>query len=486
MPPGDGTREDDYPTRVVRAVAGYVRGQLLFSLAMGAGAGIGLWIFGVVGIFPDGKTYALAFGVWFGLMELVPYVGPFLGAVPPLLVALFQDPLTAVWVALLFIALQQIEGHIASPLIFGHTLRINPLLVIFALLFGGELYGIIGALVALPVAAIVRETVVYLRRHLVLEPWGTMTPLEIAGGALLARAMSGVRRSLRRGRCVLPDLRRRPGAPGSTLRAVSTATSSGAAIAAAAVTKRYGDREALRDVSFEAQPGEVVAVIGPNGAGKTTLLSILAGLQAPTSGSVSRTAREVGWVPQQPAVYAKLSVAENLRLFARLERVARPRRRRRADARADRPGRARRRRARDAVGRQPPARQHRRRPAGRSARAAARRALVVAGPAPARAPVGVHRALAAAGTAVVFSTHNVGEAERYADRVLVLADGELLFTGSPARPGGARRRRSAGLRGGLRRASCRSAGTDALAAAQGPADPAPLAASSSWCWSPTR
>ncbi len=179
MPPGDGTNEDDYPARVVRAVAGYVRGQLLFSVVMGAGAGIGLWIFGVTGIFPDGKTYALAFGVWFGLMELVPYIGPFLGAAPPLLVALFQDPLTAVWVALLFIGLQQIEGHVASPLIFGHALRINPLLVIFALLFGAELFGIIGALVALPVAAVVRETVVYLRQHLVLEPWGTMTPLEI-------------------------------------------------------------------------------------------------------------------------------------------------------------------------------------------------------------------------------------------------------------------------------------------------------------------
>ena len=182
MPPGNGTREDDYPSRVVRAVTGYVRGQLLFSVVMGAGAGIGLWIFGVTGIFPDGKTYALAFGVFFGLMELVPYVGPFLGATPPLLVALFQDPITAVWVALLFIGLQQIEGHVASPLIFGIALRINPLLVIFALLFGAELFGIIGALVALPVAAVVRETVVYLRQHLILEPWGTMSPLEVIEG----------------------------------------------------------------------------------------------------------------------------------------------------------------------------------------------------------------------------------------------------------------------------------------------------------------
>jgi predicted PurR-regulated permease PerM len=67
--------------------------------------------------------------------------------------------------------LQQLEGHIVAPQIFGHTLRVNPLLVIFALLIGLQLYGVIGALVALPIAAVLRETAVYLRRHLVLEPW---------------------------------------------------------------------------------------------------------------------------------------------------------------------------------------------------------------------------------------------------------------------------------------------------------------------------
>jgi predicted PurR-regulated permease PerM len=181
MPPGDGSRDDDFPRRINRAVAGYVRGQLLFSLAMGAGAGVGLYLFGVIGIFPDGKTYALGFGAFFGLMELIPYVGPFLGAAPPVLVALFQDPLTAVWVSLLFVALQQIEGHVVAPTVFGKALRINPLLVIFALLFGGELFGILGALLALPTAAVLRETVVYLREHLVLEPWGTAGPLALAG-----------------------------------------------------------------------------------------------------------------------------------------------------------------------------------------------------------------------------------------------------------------------------------------------------------------
>jgi predicted PurR-regulated permease PerM len=171
LPPGDGTPLDDYPTRVQRAVSGYVRGQLAFSVIMGATAGVALWIFGVIGIFPDGRTYAFAFGAFFGVMELIPFVGPVLGAIPPIVVALFQDPLSAVWVTVLFVGLQQLEGHLVAPQIFSHALRINPLLVILALLFGDAIYGLVGALVALPVAAVLRETVLYLRRHVVLEPW---------------------------------------------------------------------------------------------------------------------------------------------------------------------------------------------------------------------------------------------------------------------------------------------------------------------------
>jgi ABC-2 type transport system ATP-binding protein len=212
---------------------------------------------------------------------------------------------------------------------------------------------------------------------------------------------------------------------------VSTATASGAAIAASAVAKRFGRREALRGVSFEARAGEVVAVIGPNGAGKTTLLSILAGLQAPTSGSVTREPRDVGWVPQQPAVYAKLSVAENLRLFARLERVADPDAvvarmldqtglGGRADEELGRLSGGNRQRVNIAVGllADPPV-------------------LALDEPSSSLDPRQRERlwdfigTLASGGTAVVFSTHNVGEAERYADRVLVLADGEVLFTGTP-------------------------------------------------------
>jgi predicted PurR-regulated permease PerM len=171
MPDGDGTPADDYPTLVQSAVARYVGGQLLFSLIMGATAGISLYVFGVLGIFPDGRRYAVVFAVFYGLMELVPYIGPIVGALPAVLIALFNDPVSALWVALMFVALQQLEGHIVAPQIFGHTLRINPLLVIFALLLGLQLHGVVGALIALPILSILRETAVYLSRHITFEPW---------------------------------------------------------------------------------------------------------------------------------------------------------------------------------------------------------------------------------------------------------------------------------------------------------------------------
>jgi predicted PurR-regulated permease PerM len=163
---------DDYPTRIQRAVFGYVRGQFLFSLIMGSSAGLLLWVLGSLGIFPDGKTYALFFGAWYGVAELIPYVGPAIGAGPPVLIALFSgEPLDALWLTIAFTALQQIEGHIVAPTVFSQALRINPLLVIFALLLGGQIYGFIGAFISLPLAAIMRESFDYFRRHYRFDRW---------------------------------------------------------------------------------------------------------------------------------------------------------------------------------------------------------------------------------------------------------------------------------------------------------------------------
>ena len=195
------------------------------------------------------------------------------------------------------------------------------------------------------------------------------------------------------------------------------------------VTKRYGARAALRDVSFEIAAGERAAVIGPNGAGKTTLLQILAGALPASSGTVSLGRDAVGWVPQHPALYSKLSVAENLRLFARLERV--PDVSRTVDrmleqtALADRAG--------DEVGKLSGG--NRQRVNIAIGLLGEPDVLLLDEPSASLDPrqrERLWRFIAALGTTVVFSTHDVGEAERHADRVLVLADGELLFTGTPA------------------------------------------------------
>ncbi len=176
MPPGNGTPEDDYPLLVQRAVTGYVRGQLMFTVIMGASAALLMWLYGVSGIFPDGSRFALFFGAFYGLMEFIPYVGPIIGPIPALAVALFSHPISALWVLIAFIALQQLEGHVVAPQLFRISLRINPILVILALLVGDQVWGIAGALVALPVATIIRQTVLYLRDHLVLEPWTRLPP----------------------------------------------------------------------------------------------------------------------------------------------------------------------------------------------------------------------------------------------------------------------------------------------------------------------
>jgi ABC-2 type transport system ATP-binding protein len=204
-----------------------------------------------------------------------------------------------------------------------------------------------------------------------------------------------------------------------------------AVLEAEGLVKRYGEREALRGVSLAAGRGELVAVIGPNGAGKTTLLSILAGIQRPDSGSVSRGAEEIGWVPQQAALYGKLTVAENLRLFARLEGVQD------AEVEVDRmldlTGLCD--RADDQVAELSGGNRQRVNIAigllGRQA------VLLLDEPSAALDPRQRERvwqfvlSLAASGTTVIYSTHNVQEVERHAQRVVVLADGEAIFTGSP-------------------------------------------------------
>ena len=202
-------------------------------------------------------------------------------------------------------------------------------------------------------------------------------------------------------------------------------------ISATGLERYFGDQRALAGVSFSAGAGERIAVIGPNGAGKTTLLSIIAGTLEADAGEV-QLAGSVGFVPQQPALYRKLTVAENLRLFARLEgsedvegsvesmlELA---------ALTDRRD--------DQVGTLSGGNQQRVNIAIGLLGSPA--LLLLDEPSTGLDPRQRARlwefvlALADRGTSVIFTTHYIAEAERYARRLLVLADGELLFDGPPA------------------------------------------------------
>jgi predicted PurR-regulated permease PerM len=167
--------------RMEHSLTSYVRGQALVSLIIGTSAGVGLWLLGVLGWLPHGQKYALLFGAWTAVTELIPYLGPWLGSIPPILYALVVHPLSAVWVALLFLAIHQIEGHVVVPNVMGSALRLHPLLVIFGLLAGGEIYGLPGVLVALPLLAAGRAMWEFFGERLLLEPWreGGTPPVEV-------------------------------------------------------------------------------------------------------------------------------------------------------------------------------------------------------------------------------------------------------------------------------------------------------------------
>jgi predicted PurR-regulated permease PerM len=184
LPHEEGER--DLMTRVERALISYVRGQILVSLVIGVSAGLMMWVLGVTGIFENGDNYAIAFGAFAALTEVIPYVGPWLGAIPPFIVALSESPTAALAVAIAFLIIHQIEGHIVIPKLMGGAVGVHPLVVIFALLAGEQLYGLAGVFITLPLVAVGRELLAFLRERIGLQEWmhGPLTvevPVEVEG-----------------------------------------------------------------------------------------------------------------------------------------------------------------------------------------------------------------------------------------------------------------------------------------------------------------
>jgi ABC-type multidrug transport system ATPase subunit len=197
------------------------------------------------------------------------------------------------------------------------------------------------------------------------------------------------------------------------------------------VTASYGAAPVLQGISLHVERGETVALLGPNGAGKSTLLAILAASLEPSEGHVERHGAKVGWVPQRPAFYARLSPRENLELFARLEGEPDP------DAVAGRLL------AQFELPDEP-------RPASELSVGNRQRLNVAVGllgdprvllldeptasldPGQRRRLWELVGGLRDAGAAVCFATQNLEELESFADRVAVLQAGSLIFEGSVA------------------------------------------------------
>ena len=328
------------------------------------------------------------------MTELIPYLGPWLGAIPPFIYALVVHPISAIWVALLFLVIHQIEGHIVVPNVMGSALRLNPLLVIFGLLAGGEIYGLPGS-----------------SSRCRCSPPRGRSGSSSPSGSSSSRGPSEPAGAVE----VEPSSRRRTPVAAGRRRVTASQRRRDAARRARASSRRYGDHVALEPTDLEVAAGEALALVGPNGAGKSTLLAMLAGALEPSAGTVERaTGVRVGWVPQRAGA---LRAAVGRARTSSCSRGWRARRRA-GDATAARPVRAARRRRgqRRALGRQPPAAQPRDRAARRPDVLLLDEPTAALDPRQRRRLWEIARPSREGGGAVVFATQNGEELERCADR----------------------------------------------------------------------
>ena len=131
-----------------RAVTGYMAGNLLISLIASIVTYCGLWAFGV--------PFRTVMAVWVGFADLIPLIGATLGAVPTVFVALLHSPTAAIGMVILYVVYQQFENHVLQVAIMARTVRLSPLTVMVSLLIGVQLSGLIGALLAIPAAAVIK------------------------------------------------------------------------------------------------------------------------------------------------------------------------------------------------------------------------------------------------------------------------------------------------------------------------------------------
>lgn len=135
----------DLVNRIEGKLGAWIRGQLLLMVAVAVLTYIGLSLLGI--------KYALVLALLAGLLEVVPYIGPIIAAIPAVILAFFQSPFLALIVAIIYYAIQQLENYVLAPQIMKRALGLNPVVIIVALLIGAKISGVIGMIVAVPIAA---------------------------------------------------------------------------------------------------------------------------------------------------------------------------------------------------------------------------------------------------------------------------------------------------------------------------------------------
>lgn len=180
---------------VNKVLGSYIRAQLILSLYIG--------VITTVGLFAMGIDFYLVLGLVAGITELVPVIGPILGAIPALIVVLATEPSMFPWVLLFYIAVQQTENLILVPRIQGNAVNMHPALIIVMLVVAQSILGFLGMIVAVPLAAVARDVFLYVYRRLkeeegLLEPGTAMVLEEATAKKLASRDAKRYRELIRR------------------------------------------------------------------------------------------------------------------------------------------------------------------------------------------------------------------------------------------------------------------------------------------------
>lgn len=131
-----------------KVIGGFIKGQIIVTAFVGIFTALGLYLLNI--------NYAFTIGILTGIINIIPYFGPIIAAVPATIIAFFQGPIKVVWVIVLFFIVQQVEGDIIAPKIIGSNVGLHPVAIIFSLLIGGSFFGVVGMILAVPVAGTIR------------------------------------------------------------------------------------------------------------------------------------------------------------------------------------------------------------------------------------------------------------------------------------------------------------------------------------------